>query len=173
MASIRDLLLLSYVQRWVIAPMNRPQSVAEHSFRVMAIVRGLHGALHSIGVDVFDIQMALLMAMDHDADEVYTGDIPGPSKDRSKSWADPEFMTGPGIAVKVADAIETYDWWVRHGDKTWLHPNAPGKGDQNRDIRKIQHYCQGWPEMLEATKIVMENEMGYSPVELEAIFNGE
>ena len=173
MASTRNLLLLSYVQRWIIAPMARPQSVAEHSFRVMALVRGLHDALCSAGAAAFNGQMALLAAMDHDAEEYLTGDIPGTFKDGYKPWPSPTDLMEWEIAVKVADAIETYDWWVRHGDKTWFHPNAPKKGDQNRDIRKIVHHCEGWPELLEATKTVMEESMGYSSLELEAMFNGE
>ena len=44
------------------------------------------------------------------------------------------------------------------------------KGDQNRDIRKIIHYCQGWPELLEAAKNVMHHSMGYGILELEQTF---
>lgn len=173
MDTIRDLLLLSYVKRWVIAPLYREQSVAEHSFRVMAIVRGLKMALIAGEHVAFDLDKALLKAMDHDLEEVHTGDTPGTAKDVSKPWSDPYTLMTWGVAVKVADALETYDWWEKHGDKSWGYPYAPKKGDGNRDIRKVKHYCEGWPELLEAAKTVMVESMGYTTLEMEQIFNGK
>ena len=167
MAWTRDLLNLSYVQRWVIAPTTRPQTVAEHSFRVAAIVWGLHSALQ---LPLFNLSDAILLALEHDREEVYTGDTPGTAKDRIKAWTNPDHMMNWERVVKVADAIETYDWWQRWGMKEWTHPDAPAKGDQNRDIRKIIHYCQGWPELLEAAKNVMHHSMGYGILELEQTF---
>jgi len=72
--------------------------------------------------------------------------------------------------VKVADAMETWHWWMAHG-QCWNHPQAPGIGDQNRDIRKILHYTQGWPELLDAVRLVMEKCMGYDTMFLEATFH--
>ena len=176
MARTRDLLNLSYVKRWVIAPLHREQSVAEHSFRVAVLVRGL--AYHLCRLSdpptiLFDVYRAILLAIDHDADECFTGDIPGTHKDTTKPWADPGLMLYWEIAVKVADAIETYDWWQRHGVKEWNHPMAPERGSRNRDIRKIVHYTRDRPELLQAVRNLMQQEMGYDDLVLRGLFDGD
>jgi hypothetical protein len=167
---VRDLLNLSYVKRWVIAPMYREQSVAEHTFRVMVILWGLHDALLSAGHVSFPICDGLMDAMLHDVDEVYSGDVPGPHKDKSKGWKDPATMMNLEVAVKVADSLETWDWWRKHGDKGWGHDMKPAWGPECRDIKKIHHYCREWPELLEAAKVVVELAMGCGKIEMEGVF---
>lgn len=170
----RDCLNMSYVQRWVIAPMLRTQSVAEHTFRVMVLVRVLVASLIDQGYNSrygngTDMYHALLAAMDHDADEVYTGDMPGTDKDKHKEWADPDSLQSWEIVVKVADALETWDWWLRWG-VSWNHPKAPGRGDQCRDIRKVKHYTKEWPQLFDAAKTVAVRSMGHSDFDVEATF---
>lgn len=158
MDSPLDLLHLSYVDRWVIAPTLRYQSVAEHTFRVVAIGlqlsrlryiddRGTFGS----GITDEDIYR---VAMFHDGDERITGDIPGPEKSKIPGYLrDVNTMSSTDCLVKVADSIETGTFWVQWGNHAaWTgHPsnNAP-----RRDIEKITHYSAKIPGLLEAAEQV-------------------
>lgn len=80
---LQDLLDLSYVPRWCVVPIARPQSVAEHSYRVaviaMDICRKINGEdLLSAGVIESHV---ILWALVHDAPESETGDLPSTVKD--------------------------------------------------------------------------------------------
>lgn len=80
---IQDLLALSHVPRWGVVPVTRPQSVAEHSFRVAAIAmeicRYINGEeLPSAGIIEYHV---ILWALVHDAPESETGDFPSTIKD--------------------------------------------------------------------------------------------
>lgn len=168
---VRDLLNLSYVKRWVVAPLHREQSVAEHSFRVMVILRGLWTILQHMGYP-FDQHRALVEAMDHDLDEVYSGDMPGPVKDAGgKQWPDPSNLMRWEIAVKVADSLETWYWWYIHGDRTWTHPKKPASGRDCRDIRKILHYTREWPEMWDAVCALVAATMCVDQLTLQSTFD--
>ncbi len=177
----RDLLNLSYVRRWVIAPMDREQSVAEHSYRVAVIVWGLHDILMDQmrgykegdeAVKVFGVDRAIMLALTHDAYEVWTGDIPGTHKDAGglHKWPDPEELLNHEIAVKVADSLETWYWWLIHGDKSWTHPLATKSGCGGRDIRKIYHYTRDWPELLAAARALVSRSMRVDDITLKATF---
>jgi 5'-deoxynucleotidase YfbR-like HD superfamily hydrolase len=69
---INDLLRLSYVPRWPVIPTTRPQSVAEHSFRVACITADLVDRIPYSGT----IQ-AVRWALYHDGPECVMGDWPG------------------------------------------------------------------------------------------------
>lgn len=147
---ILALLHLSYVKRWVIAPTHREQSVAEHTFRVLAIAIHLTAELQMDS----DVRMnkVVRLAIWHDAEERLTGDVPGPQKSKEAGYLkNPGTMSTEEIIVKVADSIETGTFWVQWGNKgAWYgHPSdcAPG-----RDITKIEHYAPAVPGLLEAAK---------------------
>lgn len=131
--SLALILHQSYVDRWHIAPMHREQTVADHAYRVTIIAVEL---AHVLGWTMDDLITITHMALLHDADEVMTGDVPGPSK--SDQWP---VLDDFHALVKVADAIETGTWWVMWGNPgAWSgHPynQAPG-----RDIAKIVHYSK-------------------------------
>jgi hypothetical protein len=69
----------------------------------------------------------------------------------------------------VADSLETWDWWRRHGDMMWTHPGSP-IGDNNRDIRKMRHYTQDWPALFAAAQIVAVQCMGWPLEVVEEVF---
>lgn len=71
-----DQLRLMQVKRYPISYMNRDQSVAEHSFGVALIVMELTKTLRDREL----AEAALEYALVHDAEEVYTGDIPSSFK---------------------------------------------------------------------------------------------
>lgn len=72
----RDLRTLSFVPRWVITRNIHTQSVAEHSFYVAVYAGQLAEYLDFEG-NMGDLYHAALW---HDAEECFTGDIPGPAK---------------------------------------------------------------------------------------------
>ncbi len=104
--NIQDILRAEDVKRWTIVNVTRPQSLAEHTFNVIAISRDLCSRL-GIG----DIQV-MKYAFDHDLDEILTGDIPTPAKEMMKIrdcyvGKSREACSALDIAiVKVSDVIE-------------------------------------------------------------------
>ena len=111
---------LHYIQRWVIVPMRRPQSVMEHSYRVAVITDFL-----SRGSNLERTPL-LQYAMYHDILETVTGDIPSPYKsamhieelDAAKRLQEfyfpdlgrleSEIKPTGVLLVKVADLVEAY-----------------------------------------------------------------
>lgn len=136
--TVEDELSLSGVTRWHLVDTLKTQSVAEHSYNVMVIARAIYDSLpvtmasepHSNGVP---IKMAdvLYLAMNHDLDEVMTGDIPSPTKrylrEQTKSLSDfalGKIMGGDHVPqwgvdnrvdliVKLADKIEAC-WYINN-----------------------------------------------------------
>jgi hypothetical protein len=116
-----DLMGLFDTHRWTIIKMNRPQSVAEHSFGVAVISWALAEDL-GFGIET-DLMLGILkLALIHDAPESLTGDINGQFKrdyPRMKKeialaegdalpWWVSEIPVDPRIKkiIKVADCIE-------------------------------------------------------------------
>lgn len=159
-----ELLHLSYVKRWVVAPAHREQSVAEHTFRVMVIARELSNAKYTDERGTFGMGLTeeevVIYAMSHDAEELLTGDIPGPMKSAQAGYLrDITTMSSKQCLVKVADSIETGAFWLQWGNPgAWTgHPynRAPA-----RDIEKIEHYATKIPGLLEAAQQVWESITG-------------
>ena len=75
---IQDIMLAQDVKRWTIVRTIRDQSLAEHTFNVVMISRAIAA---NLGIDDTKI---IKYALDHDLDEILTGDIPTPAKDRLK-----------------------------------------------------------------------------------------
>lgn len=75
---IQDIMLAQDVKRWTIVRTIRDQSLAEHTFNVTMIARAIAS---NLGIDDTKI---IKYALDHDLDEILTGDIPTPAKERLK-----------------------------------------------------------------------------------------
>jgi len=75
---IQDIMLAQDVKRWTIVRTIKNQSLAEHTFNVTMIARAIACRM---GVDDTKI---IKYALDHDLDEILTGDIPTPAKERLK-----------------------------------------------------------------------------------------
>lgn len=73
-------LRMSEINRWQIVDTIRPQSVAEHSYRVWVLTTDLCNVLFETSHNSFDIAAAMRWALNHDLDEVFTGDIPSTIK---------------------------------------------------------------------------------------------
>lgn len=153
---LTDLLALSIVPRWSVVPHHGHQSVADHSFRVVVILRELADRL-SITLTAEDLWYALT----HDGAESVTGDIPGKFKARylpdirqaelaACPWLDPRLVPiGRALVsnitlVKLADLIETYTWIAMNG----YGPHALTV--QERIWLDVQNLCDGNTEMFAA-----------------------
>ena len=76
--TLAEQLRLQVVQRWNIVHTVKTQSVAEHSFNVVLIVREMCYKIPTI--DPLDRKSLMIRALDHDMEEVFTGDLPSTSK---------------------------------------------------------------------------------------------
>ena len=68
--TLKNLLKLSHVPRWVIVDIIKQQSVADHTFRVMAIAKYMEKKLE---LHIFNMLERIML---HDEEEALTGDIP-------------------------------------------------------------------------------------------------
>lgn len=103
---LRDILRAQNVKRWIIVNTSRNQSLADHTFNVIAITREL---CRKLGVEDAN---CIKYAFDHDLDEILTGDIPTPAKkrlgiDSGYSGKSKNECSDFEVAiVKMADVIE-------------------------------------------------------------------
>lgn len=120
---INDILRASGVTRWHIVRTVRPQSLAEHTFDVVMIARAI---AKIAGVDDYEIIKAALL---HDLDEIVTGDIPTPTKQKArdngfeindlyKSVTGRQLGTDEATIIHLADKMADLYW-------LWLHALGP------------------------------------------------
>lgn len=109
----KDLLIkalkLSYVPRWVIVDIGRPQTVSDHVYRTQILVVHL---IEKLKLDIHTPDM-IMKVLFHDVEEGETGDIPSSHK---SSKFDLEASGSLERAVlRLADTIEATIWLVRYG----------------------------------------------------------
>jgi len=105
---LRDILRAQNVKRWVIVNTSRNQSLADHTFNVIAITRELCNKLGK------EDSNCIKYAFDHDLDEILTGDIPTPAKQRLGIDTSEQYEGKGKLAcndeeiaiVKIADILE-------------------------------------------------------------------
>ena len=94
--TLRQMLRASYVNRWHIINVVKPQSVAEHTFNVCLISEYIDKLLDGeSSVDTYRY------ALHHDIPEVVIGDIPTPAKT----------LLGLEKSSKMDALCEELDWW--------------------------------------------------------------
>lgn len=71
---------LRYIFRWGLKRNMRPENVMEHSLEVSHIAHGLAIIANRFFGGQFDANEIAVLAMFHDASEVFTGDLPTPVK---------------------------------------------------------------------------------------------
>lgn len=107
---LSQLLRLCHVPRWTTVPLTRPQSVAEHSYRVAAISFYL---MHRLGLYA-TMAETIAEAIGHDAPEHATGDIP--STQKPVPVEDPSVPHQVGTYIlKLADLLEAFTYLGNHG----------------------------------------------------------
>lgn len=127
------------IPRWTIVDMRRKQSVAEHSFQVALLAISLYDFMqYPVPHNSFDRESAFMWALDHDMDEIRSGDIPAPIKieverlapgvldqavENMMSSSLPTYLTRkrgvknsyPYDLVKIADKVEEVRYNNEHG----------------------------------------------------------
>lgn len=120
---------LAHVPRWVIIPTLQKQSVAEHSYYVTLYSTHI---MFKLRLDPRFTLPAIYHALEHDREEAFTGDIPGPSKkilgivgknldtavEESTRFQSNNFGGADPIAlaiVKLADLMDQYAFWKEEG----------------------------------------------------------
>lgn len=107
MSDLKKCRRLSIIPRWSIVPTIRRQSVAEHSFQVVALSHWL-AEKHKNAPRVSFVCEVLVAASYHDADEALTGDLPG-GPVKQINWDEKVVAKGQVWAVvKLADMVEAY-----------------------------------------------------------------
>lgn len=114
---LQKLLTLSNVPRWSIIDKFRTQTVGEHTFRVSAITLQLVREFDKRGLYVSKSK-ALELAITHDIDEAWSGDLPTPYK-RLKGLQESTFKpdTNESFIVKLADLLEACIYLDRYAVK--------------------------------------------------------
>lgn len=108
--SLRQDLGISYVPRWSIVPHGRPQSVAEHSWRVARLAMTIADLL---GYDEARRNAAAARAIMHDVEEAVTGDVPSPVKDARGEEGG--YFDEIGWVVDLADKVEALGYITTWG----------------------------------------------------------
>lgn len=129
----RELRTLSFVPRWVITRNIKTQSVAEHSFYVAVYADQI---ARFIGARC-DRGELLHAALWHDAEECFTGDIPGPSK------------------RNMIHDQELYQKWIIEELKGRFKDQIPYINEETRQILKIANLID--EVLYKATEINMGN----------------
>lgn len=147
-SKIKDLMKLCYVPRWGVVPMARAQSVAEHSFRVAALTSLM---AERLGLHSIERLKAVMLALQHDGDEVTTGDIPGNFKKLLDTgtrasilgviqdlnpWMSPLPDFKLRAVVKAADLAEAWLWasrWCAEGGSPTKFEVTKGLADELTD----------------------------------------
>lgn len=152
---LKDLLALSHTPRWTTHPVHRPQSVAEHSYRVAVIAMAIASPLqHGSPWELLDL---ITWALEHDGPEAKTGDVPSPLKSalgremlyNFEKQICPWYEKPPAnslahVVVGLADTIEALSW-IKHY----------GHGFRDRfDDEQIEHQLQRriWTDVKEQEK---------------------
>ena len=149
--SLKDRLRLSSIKRWHMVDTTRVQTVADHSYGVAVIAREIWRTIGAAtGNDVCSQLSVLVAALDHDADEVFTGDCHNPSKLSAEDfaakfkccWASASMQ---GRIVKLADLMEARHTITQIG--VGEYANAI-KWSYNRCIGwAVEHFCEGLPDV--------------------------
>jgi 5'-deoxynucleotidase YfbR-like HD superfamily hydrolase len=103
---------MAHLSRWQVVPVNRKQSLAEHSWFVAVIAKrivvdlNMTGQPITVGVDICSINMENILweALMHDVPEIVGGDTPGPIHALVKKEA-------PGLKVKISKEVKRFLPW--------------------------------------------------------------
>jgi 5'-deoxynucleotidase len=132
---------LSHVVRYSARPQHFQESVAEHSFYTAYITNLLCDLLSRAGEEV-NKEKAVTMALIHDMEEMYSGDILGPFKHYSKEVSSAirtvnEELIKETFSDLPDDLAKEYEnLWVEEGKQVSIEAQLVKKADQLSLIAK-------------------------------------
>ncbi len=71
---------MKYIARWGLMRNTRPENLMEHSYETAVLAHALAVIGNSRFGKHYDVERAVLLALYHDAPEIFTGDMPTPVK---------------------------------------------------------------------------------------------
>ncbi len=151
---IQDLMLAQDVKRWTIVRTIRDQSLAEHTFNVTMIARAI---AKEMGIDDTKI---IKYALDHDLDEILTGDIPTPAKARLKintAYDGKSFQecdSREASVVALADIIEAIAFIT--DNQVGRHANAVGSYLMDRYKHRCDLVGTVDPVLISACNVIVK-----------------
>ncbi len=159
----RDVLRVSEVKRWHIVETLRPQTLADHSYRVAMLALRLAEKAYVIAdLDPTLVGMILYAAAVHDVHEIDYGDIPTPAKTGGDDGME-EFWKSRGgmptipenvqLLIKIADKMEALLFYAQFG----LTTIARGEDVRGFLIRQLATAAQNaqktssinWPKLTD------------------------
>lgn len=125
-------LRLPSIQRWQIVEVSKPQSVADHTFRVWLLATHLWDTLFPVPHNSLDRATLERWALFHDVDEVVTGDIPSTVKQTLNRAV-------PGAVARLKQAVH---------EQHFPSIEAMFRGQMNTTVERVVDICDIVEAML-------------------------
>lgn len=152
---------LKYISRWGLMRNSIPENDAEHTLQTVMIAH----ALAVIGRDIFhrdlDPERAALLALYHDASEVFTGDMPTPVKYFTRDLRDQYQKIEDRAREKLLHTLPeelqpSYQPFVVAMEKDPLWPLAKAADTMSAYLKCMEEIRDGNSEFREAFKSTEE-----------------
>lgn len=152
---------LKYISRWGLMRNSIPENDAEHTLQTVMIAH----ALAVIGRDIFhrdlDPERAALLALYHDASEVFTGDMPTPVKYFTRDLRDQYQKIEDRAREKLLHTLPeelqpSYQPFVVAMEKDPLWPLAKAADTMSAYLKCMEEIRDGNSEFKEAFKSTEE-----------------
>lgn len=152
---------LKYISRWGLMRNSIPENDAEHTLQTVMIAH----ALAVIGRDIFhrdlDPERAALLALYHDASEVFTGDMPTPVKYFTRDLRDQYQKIEDRAREKLLHTLPeelqpSYQPFVVDMEKDPLWPLAKAADTMSACLKCMEEIRDGNSEFKEAFKSTEE-----------------
>lgn len=152
---------LKYISRWGLMRNSIPENDAEHTLQTVMIAH----ALAVIGRDIFhrdlDPERAALLALYHDASEVFTGDMPTPVKYFTRDLRDQYQKIEDRAREKLLHTLPeelqpSYQPFVVAMEKDPLWPLAKAADTMSAHLKCMEEIRDGNSEFKEAFKSTEE-----------------
>lgn len=110
---------LRFIRRWSLMRNTEPENVAEHSFQVAILTHALTTIASRVFGRSVDVNRATTLALFHDVEEVFTGDIATPVKHHNpallRSLREMEVAAGEQLLTMLPPSLQPeYRELIRH-----------------------------------------------------------
>lgn len=120
---------LRYIERWSLMRNTYKENVAEHSYHVAVLTHAICTIANEVFGKNVSTEQAVMLALFHDATEVFTGDIPTPVKHHSSgmlnNFREIEQLASARLLEMIPDHL-----------KEIYKPLVTGKRDTSNELRR-------------------------------------